>query len=277
MKAVVMAGGEGSRLRPLTINRPKPMVPMVSKPVIGHILDLLKRHGITEVVLTLYYLPEDIQEYYGDGHSLGMKIYYAIEETPLGTAGSVKNAQQYLDEPFIIISGDAVTDINLQQVIEFHQAKKAEATLTLYRVPNPLEYGVIITDPDGRITQFLEKPSWGEVISDTVNTGIYVIDPAVLDLIQPGVPPTGARTYSPSCLKPDVPIWLCGRRLLVRCGRYREYMRTSGDVVHHRVQVEELGQHIGGNIWCGTGVEIAPDAQLYGPIYLGDEVKIKAG
>jgi len=278
MKAVVMAGGEGSRLRPLTINRPKPMVPMVSKPVIGHILDLLKRHGITEVVLTLYYLPEDIQEYYGDGHSLGMKIYYAIEETPLGTAGSVKNAQQYLDEPFIIISGDAVTDINLQQVIEFHQAKKAEATLTLYRVPNPLEYGVIITDPDGRITQFLEKPSWGEVISDTVNTGIYVIDPAVLDLIQPGVPTDWSKDVFPKLLEAGRPLYgYVAGGYWCDVGDIGEYMRTSGDVVHHRVQVEELGQHIGGNIWCGTGVEIAPDAQLYGPIYLGDEVKIKGG
>ncbi len=121
MKAVVMAGGEGSRLRPLTIGRPKPMVPMVSKPVMGHILDLLKRQGITEVVVTLHFMPELIQSYFGDGRSLGMKIHYAIEETPLGTAGSVKNAQEFLDEPFIIISGDAVTDINLQSVIAFHE------------------------------------------------------------------------------------------------------------------------------------------------------------
>ena len=149
MKAVVMAGGEGSRLRPLTIGRPKPMVPMVSKPVMAHILDLLKRQGITEVVVTLHFMPEAIQSYFGDGQSLGMKIHYAIEETPLGTAGSVKNAQEYLDEPFLIISGDAVTDIDLQQVIAFHREKGAEATLTLYRVPNPLEYGVIITEPNG--------------------------------------------------------------------------------------------------------------------------------
>ena len=278
MKAVVMAGGEGSRLRPLTINRPKPMVPMVSKPVLSHILDLLKRHGITEVVLTLHYLPEDIQSYYGDGHSLGMRISYAIEETPLGTAGSVKNAQQYLDEPFLIISGDAVTDINLQQVIDFHQAKKAEATLTLYRVPNPLEYGVIITDSDGKITQFLEKPSWGEVISDTVNTGIYVIDPVVLDLIQPGVPTDWSKDVFPKLLEAGRPLYgYVAGGYWCDVGDIAEYIRTNGDVINHRVQVEELGQHIGGNIWCGEGVEIAPDAQLYGPIYLGSEVKIKGG
>jgi mannose-1-phosphate guanylyltransferase/phosphomannomutase len=278
MKAVVMAGGEGSRLRPLTIGRPKPMIPMVSKPVIAHILDLLKRHGITEVVLTLHFMPEVIQSYLGDGHGMGMKIHYAIEETPLGTAGSVKNAQEYLDEPFLIISGDAVTDINLQQVVGFHQAKKAEATLTLYRVPNPLEYGVIITDADGRITQFLEKPSWGEVISDTVNTGIYVIDPSVLDLIEPGVPTDWSKDVFPRLLE-------AGRSLYgyvaggnwTDVGDISEYMRASADVLHHRVRTEELGRHIGGEVWVGEGVEIAPDAQLYGPIYLGDEVKIKGG
>jgi mannose-1-phosphate guanylyltransferase/phosphomannomutase len=278
MKAVLMAGGEGSRLRPLTINRPKPMVPMVSKPVMGHILDLLKRHGITEVVVTLHYKPEDIQSYYGDGRSFDMKIHYAIEETPLGTAGSVKNAQQYLDEPFIIISGDAVTDINLQQVIDFHQTKRSEATLTLYRVPNPLEYGVIITDPDGRITQFMEKPSWGEVISDTVNTGIYVIDPCVLELIPEGVPTDWSKDVFPRLLADGRPLYgYVAEGYWCDVGDIGEYIRTTGDVLHHRVHVEELGNHIGGGIWTGNGVEIAPDAQLYGPIFLGDEVKIKGG
>lgn len=278
MKAVVMAGGEGSRLRPLTIGRPKPMVPMVSKPVMAHILDLLKRQGITEVVVTLHFMPEIIQSYFGDGSSLGIKIDYTIEETPLGTAGSVKNAQEYLDEPFIIISGDAVTDINLQEIVAFHQARQAEATLTLYRVPNPLEYGVIITDSDGKISQFLEKPSWGEVISDTVNTGIYLIDPSVLDLIEEGVPTDWSKDVFPQLLA-------AGRSLYgyvaegnwTDVGDIGEYMRASGDVLYHRVRTEELGQHIGGDVWIGENVEIAPDAQLYGPIYLGDEVKIKGG
>ena len=278
MKAVVMAGGEGSRLRPLTIGRPKPMVPIVSKPVIAHILDLLKRHGITEVVLTLHFMPESIQNYFGDGHSLGMEIHYAIEETPLGTAGSVKNAQEFLDESFLIISGDAVTDINLQQVIAFHQAKKAEATLTLYRVPNPLEYGVIITDPGGKITQFLEKPSWGEVISDTVNTGIYVIEPSVLDLIEPGVPTDWSKDVFPQLLEAGRPLYgYVANGNWTDVGDIGEYMRATADVLYHRVRTEDPGRHIGGDIWVGEGVEIAPDAQLYGPIYLGDEVKVKGG
>jgi mannose-1-phosphate guanylyltransferase/phosphomannomutase len=278
MKAVVMAGGEGSRLRPLTIGRPKPMVPMVSKPVMAHILDLLKRQGITEVVVTLHFMPEVIQSYFGDGQGMGIKINYAVEETPLGTAGSVKNAQEFLDEPFIIISGDAVTDIDLKQVIAFHQEKGAEATLTLYRVPNPLEYGVIITDADGKITQFLEKPSWGEVISDTVNTGIYVIDPSVLDLIEPGVSTDWSKDVFPQLLKSGRPLYgFVADGNWTDVGDINEYMRASGDVLYHRVRTEELGEHIGGDVWVGKGVEIAPDAQLYGPIYLGNEVKIKGG
>jgi len=278
MKAVVMAGGEGSRLRPLTIGRPKPMVPMVSKPVMAHILDHLKRQGITEVVVTLYFMPDLVQSYFGDGSNLGMKIHYAVEETPLGTAGSVKNAQQYLDEPFVIISGDAVTDINLQEVIAFHQERGADATLTLYRVPNPLEYGVIITDPDGKITQFLEKPSWGEVISDTVNTGIYVIDPSVLDLIEEGVSTDWSKDVFPQLLESGRPLYgyVAGGNW-TDVGDIGEYMRASSDVLAHRVQTDEMGKHIGGDVWVGNGVEIAPDAQLYGPIYLGEEVKIKGG
>ena len=278
MKAVVMAGGEGSRLRPLTIGRPKPMVPLVSKPVMGHILDHLKRQGITEIVVTLYFMPELIQSYFGDGSSLGMKIHYAVEETPLGTAGSVKNAQEYLDEPFVIISGDAVTDINLQEVIAFHQERGAEATLTLYRVPNPLEYGVIITDADGKITQFLEKPSWGEVISDTVNTGIYVIDPSVLDLIERGVSTDWSKDVFPKLLESGRPLYgyVAGGNW-TDVGDIGEYMRASSDVLHRRVHTEEVGRHIGGDIWVGEGVEIAADAQLYGPIFLGEEVQIKGG
>ncbi|HNS53097.1 MAG TPA: mannose-1-phosphate guanyltransferase [Anaerolineae bacterium] len=278
MKAVVMAGGEGSRLRPLTIGRPKPMVPMVSKPVVGHILDLLKRNGITEVVMTLQFMPEAIQSFFGDGHQFGMKIYYAVEETPLGTAGSVKNAQEYLDEPFLIISGDAVTDINLRNVIEFHQSRGSEATLTLYHVPNPLEYGVIITDQQGKITQFLEKPSWGEVISDTVNTGIYVIDPAVLDLIEPGVPTDWSKDVFPKLLEAGRPLYgYVAGGYWTDVGDIGEYMRATADMLRHAVYSEEISQHIGGEVWVGENVEIAPDAQLYGPIFLGDDVKIKGG
>src|SRR5207244_1736973 len=181
MQAVVMAGGEGSRLRPLTINRPKPMVPIVDKPCLGHIFDLLKRHGIEDSFVTLQYLASVIQDSYGDGGGIGMRLRYSVEETPLGTGGSVRQIVPDLDGTFLVISGDALTDIDLSKVIAFHRERNAAVTLTLVHVPNPLEYGVVITGEDGRITKFLEKPSWGEVFSDTINTGIYVIEPRVME------------------------------------------------------------------------------------------------
>ncbi len=280
MKAVVMAGGEGSRLRPLTIMRPKPMVPTVNKPIMSHILELLKRHGFTDVVVTLQYLPDQIQDFYGTGASLGMTISYSVEETPLGTAGSVKHAQAMLDtkEPFLIISGDALTDFRLDEIVEYHKRKGAKATLVLYHVPNPLEYGVIITDRDGRITQFLEKPSWSEVISDTVNTGIYVLDPSVLEDIPEDRPFDFSKELFPLMLQRGDPLYgYIADGYWCDVGNMTEYVRACSDLLAGKVQIGEIGKHIGGGIWTGEGVEIAPDAQLYGPIYLGEEVKIKGG
>src|SRR5437762_5654112 len=148
MQAVVMAGGEGSRLRPLTINRPKPMVSIVNKPCLGHIFDLLQRHGISDAFVTLQYLASQIQDSFGDGGAIGMRLKYSVEESPLGTGGSVRQIGDALDDTFIVISGDALTDIDLTKVIAFHKERKAAVTLTLYHVPNPLEYGVVITDPN---------------------------------------------------------------------------------------------------------------------------------
>jgi mannose-1-phosphate guanylyltransferase / phosphomannomutase len=278
MKAVVMAGGAGSRLRPLTLNRPKPMVPMVNKPVIGHILDLLKQHGITDVVITLQYMPESIQDYFGDGSSLGMNIEYSVEEVPLGTAGSVKLAQQFLDETFIVISGDAITDIDLSAVIDFHREKEALATLTLYRVPNPLEYGVVIIDEEGRIQQFMEKPSWGEVISDTVNTGIYVLEPALLDYFEPDKPFDFSSDLFPILLEKGDPLYgYVAGGYWCDVGSLSEYVRASSDLLNGQVNLAELGERLRGGVWGGQGVEIAPDAQIYGPAYVGTGVEIKGG
>jgi mannose-1-phosphate guanylyltransferase/phosphomannomutase len=277
MKAVVMAGGEGSRLRPLTVGRPKPMVPIVNKNALAHILDLLKSHGITEVIITLRYMAAAIQDFFGDGSNFGMHIEYSVEETPLGTAGSVKHAAQLLDDTFLVISGDAVVDFDLQAIIDSHKERNAAATLTLYRVPNPLEYGVIVTDDAGHITQFLEKPSWSEVFSDTVNTGLYVLEPEVLALI----PETGSYDFSndlfPQMLAEQMPLFgYVAEGYWCDVGTFSEYMRANADMLLGKVRLSQpIGTHIGGGIWVGRDVEIAPSAQLYGPIYLGNEVKIK--
>lgn len=278
MKAVVMAGGEGSRLRPLTIRRPKPMVPIAGKPVMEHILNLLKRHGITDVIVTVQYLASNIEDYFGNGSQFGMHITYSREDVPLGTAGSVKNAEEQLTEPFLVISGDALTDYNLTDIINYHQEKKALATLTLAHVANPLEYGVIITNEDGHIAQFLEKPSWGEVFSDTINTGIYVIDPQVFTYFEKDKPYDFSQELFPLMLRKGDPIYgYIANGYWCDVGNLSEYMRANADALQGRVDVEIPAKNIGGNIWCEEGVQIDPDAQLYGPIYLAQDCKVKSG
>jgi len=279
MKAVVMAGGEGSRLRPLTIGRPKPLVPVVNQSVMAHILDLLASHDITDVIVTLRYRAEDIENRFEDGSSRGMKLTYVVEETPLGTAGSVKNAAHLLDDTFLVISGDSLTDFNLQEILAAHKAKDALASLTLTRVENPREYGVTIVDGEGRLVKFQEKPSWSEIISDTVNTGIYVLEPDVFDMIPKDTMYDFSTELFPKLLAQDLPIFgHVAEGYWCDIGTIEEYMKASADLLSGKVKLTKpLGEHIGGDIWVGHGVEIASDAQLYGPIYLGHEVKIKGG
>jgi mannose-1-phosphate guanylyltransferase/phosphomannomutase len=192
-----MAGGQGTRLRPLTSNQPKPMVPVVNKPTAQHILELVQRHGINEVVMTLAFLPRHIRNYFGDGSGMGMHIDYTVEEVPAGTAGSIRLAKDLLDETFIVISGDALTDFDLTSVVAFHRERHAMVTIALKSVANPLEFGVVIVDDEGRIQRFLEKPGWGQVFSDTVNTGIYVLEPEIFDHIPEGQPYDFSRDLFP--------------------------------------------------------------------------------
>ncbi|KAB8143416.1 NTP transferase domain-containing protein [Chloroflexia bacterium SDU3-3] len=278
MKAVVMAGGEGSRLRPLTISRPKPMVPIVDRPVMEHIIELLKKHNITEIVVTVQYLANVIQDHFGDGSAFGVHIDYSLEDQPLGTAGSVKNAEHLLREPFLVISGDALTDFDLTKIIAAHDASGSMATITLTRVPNPLEYGVVIMDEQNNIRQFLEKPSWGEVFSDTVNTGIYVLDPKVLKYIEKGKPTDWSKDVFPSMLRRKDPIkGYIAEGYWTDVGTIDEYMRASRDYMSGKVNLPRVGHLLDGEIWLDGDAEIAPDAQLYGPVYLGHGVKIKGG
>jgi len=278
MKAVVMAGGSGSRLRPLTIERPKPMIPVVNKSTLGHILNLLKINGITDVIITVQYLASIIQDYYGDGSNLGMNLTYYEEEEPMGTAGGVKNIQPLLDDTFIVVSGDAITDFDLRKIQEFHRQQQAGVTITLYRVPDPLEYGVIVTNSEGYITQLLEKPTWGEVISDTVNTGIYLLEPDILDFIPPGQPYDFSTQLFPKLLAEKVPMaGYVAEGYWCDIGNLSFLHTATVDMLEGKVQYVNLGTHLGGNIWAGGDVEIAPTATLLGPIYLGKSVRIKEG
>jgi mannose-1-phosphate guanylyltransferase / phosphomannomutase len=183
MQAVVMAGGFGTRLRPLTANIPKPMTPLLDKPIIEHIIELLKKHNITDLILILYHQAEVIKDYFRDGKKFGVKIQYVKPDADYGTAGAVYCGYELINGKFIIISGDVVTDLDLTHAVNFHEKKNSAATLVLTRAKNPLQFGIVLTDKDGKITKFFEKPSWSEVFSDTINTGIYVLEKETLALV----------------------------------------------------------------------------------------------
>jgi len=273
-----MAGGEGSRLRPLTSRRPKPLVPVVGRPCMEHILRLLRRHGITEVVVTLQYLAAEIRNYFGDGQDLGMDIAYAVEDRPLGTAGSVRNAAELIRDTFLVISGDALTDIDLTQAVDFHRDRGARATIVLARVPTPLEYGVVITDADGRVQRFLEKPSWGEVFSDQVNTGIYVVEPEVLAGIEPEQSVDWSQDVFPRMLQRGDPLFaLVGDGYWCDIGNVATYLQANWDALEGRVVCEIEGVVRDEGVVIAQGAEVDPRAHVIGPAFVGRDAMVRAG
>ena len=277
MKAVIMAGGKGTRLRPLTCNKPKPMVPIVNRPMMEHIIYLLKKHGFEEVWITLFYLPELIQNYFGDGSEFGMKINYSLEESPLGTAGSVKQIINNINDTFLVISGDALTDINLEEAIKFHKEKKAKATIVLTKVSNPLEYGVVIADPKGEVKRFLEKPGWGEVFSDTVNTGIYVLEPEIFNLFETGKEFDFSKNLFPMLLdKGELIGGYVADGYWSDIGNLEQYRQAHYDVLTGKVKVSIPGREVKPGVWLGESVEIDPKARVEGPVLLGDYCRVKA-
>src|SRR5207244_55464 len=250
VKAVVMAGGEGTRLRPLTSNQPKPMVPIVGKPCMEHILELLRAHGMTDVIVTVAFLPQAIRGYFGDGESLGMDVGYSVEESPLGTAGSVRLAAKQLDETFLVISGDALCDVDLGALIAFHQERGAAVTIGLKSVENPLEFGIVVTDEEGRIERFLEKPSWSQVFSDTINTGIYVLEPEVLRHVPTDRPYDFSKELFPLLLEMGRPIYgsVCDG-YWQDIGNLDQYRQANFDALEERVHLNVPGIRLRGNTW----------------------------
>ena len=206
-KAVIMAGGFGTRLRPLTMQIPKPMVPILNVPMMGHIVNLLKKHNITDVLSLLYFQPDKITSHFDNGSDFGINMSYVSAKADYGTAGAVKNAYQHLSEGCIIISGDVLTDFDLTAAIKYHKEKGSMATLLLTRVPSPIEYGIVITDDEGKIVRFLEKPSWGQVFSDTINTGIYILEPEALDLIPYQQDFDFSKDLFPTMLERNMPLY----------------------------------------------------------------------
>jgi mannose-1-phosphate guanylyltransferase / phosphomannomutase len=275
MKAVVMAGGEGTRLRPLTSNQPKPMVPIVGKPCMEHILELLKRHGFEEVIVTVAFLPQAIRSYFGGGESLGIDLGYSVEESPLGTAGSVRLATARLDDTFLVISGDALCDVDLTRLVAFHRERKASVTIGLKSVPNPLDFGIVVTDEEGRVERFLEKPSWGQVFSDTINTGIYVLEPEVLQHVPDDRPFDFSKELFPLLLEMGRPIYGCVLDGYWQdIGNLDQFRQANFDALDEKVRLEIPGIRIRGNIWLGDGVDLHELGALEGPVFLGNYCRI---
>ncbi len=278
MKAVIMAGGEGTRLRPLTANQPKPMLPMVNRPMAEHVIDLLKLHGYDEIVITVAFLASTIRTYFGDGSEFGVTLHYATEETPLGTAGSVLNARELLDERFLVISGDVLTDIDLSELVDYHERQGSVATLALKSMENPLEFGIVITSEDGRVERFLEKPGWGDVFSDTINTGIYVLEPEVLDWIAEGRPVDFSGEVFPAMLEAGRPLYgFVAGGYWEDVGTLEAYLRAHTDVLDKKVEVAIPGFPLHDDVWIGEGAEVHPSAVVRGPAIIGDNCRVGAG
>src|SRR5437763_10020601 len=256
MKAVIMAGGEGSRLRPLTSNQQKAMMPLANRPMMEHIIRLLREHGFDDLVVTVAFMANNVRTYFGNGSEFGVRIQYATEETPLGTAGSVRNAMDELDERFLVIAGDVITDIDLSALVARHEEKEATASIGLKSMENPLEFGIVITREDGSIDRFLEKPTWGQVFSDTINTGIFVLEPEIFDYIDADRPVDFSGEVFPKLLEE--------RRPLVGCvtegywedvGTLSAYVGAHKDILDGRVELDVPGFKLDGGIWLGEGAE----------------------
>lgn len=270
-----MAGGEGTRLRPLTCVRPKPMVPIANSPVMLHAINLLKKYGFLDIGVTVQYMAPKIMAYFGDGAEYGVNLRYFVEDKPLGTAGSVKNAQDFLDETFVVISGDALTDLNLAEAVEFHKKNKALATLVLITVDNPLEYGIVITQKDSKIRRFLEKPGWSEVFSDKVNTGIYILEPEVLDFIPPETFFDFSKNLFPLLLEKSLPLYgHTAHCYWCDIGNPEAYLQAHADILDNKVDILLPYRQLSPGIWVGSHTEIHPSARLEGPLLIGHNCRV---
>lgn len=243
MKAVIMAGGEGRRLRAVSGGKPKPMVELLGRPILEHIVLLLKAQGFDELCMSLKYKAEEIEQYFGDGERFGVKICYRVENDPLGTAGGVKNcADFYGDEPFLVISGDAVCDFDLASLMERHREEKPAVTIALQRHPSPLSYGLTVTDSEGLVRCFIEKPDWPRVVSDLVNTGVYIISPRVMELVPHGQSFDFAKDLFPLLLeRGEKLLGVCMEGYWCDVGSPLSYYRCCVDALEGRLKLDMSG------------------------------------
>lgn len=287
MKAVILIGGEGTRLRPLTCNTPKALVPILNRPFLEHLLRYLEKHGIRDIILAIGYLPDPIQSSLGDGAQFGVHLTYLVEESPLGTAGAVKNAEPFLDSPFTVFNGDILTEIDMTAMIRRHQEIKPKVSIALTPVDNPTAYGLVETDNKGMVRRFVEKPSWEKVTTNMINAGIYILEPDVLAHIPASTPSMFEHHIFPMLLKMGDPILSYpSEAYWIDIGTPEKYLKVHHDLLlkwgDGSVRIEGESQihptaHIEGPVLIGEGCSIAANAQIKGPTVLGPRCKIAKG
>ncbi len=279
-KAMVLAAGLGTRLRPLTDLISKPMAPIVNRPVMEHIIKLLAGHGFKDIVCNLHYFPDEIKNYFGDGSKWGVNIVYSFEEELLGTAGGVKKVEDFFQgQTFLVVSGDALTDIDLSSAYDFHKEKKGEATLVLTRVEDTSQFGVVLLDDEKRIKGFQEKPLSGEAKSDLANSGIYFFESSIFRYM----PPKGqfydfGKNLFPDLLRRDVPYYgYRHKRYWNDVGSLDEYQMGNFDALEGKVKVDIPGKMIKEGVWIGRNCKIQEDVIIIPPVCIGDDCIIKSG
>ncbi len=279
MKAMVLAAGAGTRLRPLTYQVPKPMVPVVNRPVLHHVLDNLLRHGVQEVAVNLYAHADQIRGYVGDGSRWSLKVHYSHEPKLMGTAGAIKKAEGFLkDGPFFVLSGDGLSDINLTEMLAFHKKHKSLATMAIKAIDSRFEYGVTLTEGGGRIKGFLEKPSWGDVFSNMVNTGIYLFEPEIFRYIPKNKVYDFGHELWPKLLKLGKPIFAYETKgYWTDVGNLAEYRRCQIDTMDGKAKIGIPGEQIHPRVWVEEGATISPKAVLKAPCLIGKGAVIEAG
>ena len=280
--AIIMAGGEGTRLRPLTVTRPKPMVPLVNKPMMEHVVDLLRGHGVRDIGVTLHYLPETIMSYFGDGSRLGVRFTYSIENRPLGTAGGVRRlwSEEWggVDATIIVISGDVFTDIDLGEMLRYHWDRGSVFTMAVRKAADPTQYGIALLDEEGRIRRFLEKPGWSEVFSDIINMGIYIVEPEVLMEIPVGREYDFAKHLIPRLLEKGYGVygWRADGFYWSDIGSHDQYRETHIDILSGRVGVPGgLGREIAPRVYVMGDAEIEGLDNIIPPVAIGGETRIR--
>ena len=273
MKAVILVGGEATRLRPLTCNIPKAMVPVLNTPFLEHVIRHLGRHQIRDIVLAIGPLAQPIESYLGDGSQLGVRLSYVVEDSPLGTAGAIKNAEKYLDETFLVLNGDIFPDLDITAMAGFHREKKAKVTIALTSVDDPTSYGVIDTDTQGRVTRFLEKPAWSEVTTNMINAGTYILEPDILAKIPPRTKVSIERVTFPLLLEEGEPVYAYpSSAYWLDTGTPEKYLQLHRDLLSGKCQQYPLPPDK--EIIIGERCHIHPTAQIKGLVVIGADCSI---